>query len=404
MNSNFGRNSLFRENIITSILDRDFYEMNMGQCVYHQFPYVEEVEFALNVRSKVDLRPYRVEIMEEIEKIDMLGYTEDQIMWLSKIKWLTKDYLEHLRMFRLQSRFISVGEKDGQLSLRIKGPFTNTTDFDNIILAIISEVYNRNVYPNAKYEDVRKPLFEKIAYIKEMHKQHDLTGFAFSDFGTRRRFSYEAQYVMVDTFRKELPEFFVGTSNMALAKEMGLTPIGTMAHKIFMLAQQMDVQLRNFQKFTLEAWVKEFRGLLGHALTDTIGMDAFIKDFDLYFAKLFDGLRHDSGDEFIFGEKAIAMYNNLRIDPMSKTLTYSNRLDFPKAIAIFLHFRNQINTRFGIGTHLSNDVVGTKPIDMVIKLVSVNGRPVAKISDDPGKNMCEDAQYVQTLRTTFNVQ
>lgn len=400
----FGRNSLFRDQVITNILDRDFYKVNMGQCIYHQFPYVEEVEYALNVRSDIDLRPYRVEIMEEIEKIDMLGYTEDQIMWLSQSPWLTKDYLEHLRMFRLQSRFISLGEKNNQLSLRLKGPVVNTTDFETILMSIIAEVYNRNVYPNAKYEDVRKPLYEKIAYLRKMHEQHDLTGFVITDFGTRRRFSYETQYVVVDTLRKELPEFFVGTSNMALAKEMGLTPIGTMAHEIFMLAQQMDVQLRNFQKFTLEAWVKEFRGMLGHALTDTIGMDAFIRDFDLYFAKLFDGLRHDSGDPFIFGEKAINMYNHLRIAPMTKQLTYSNRLDFPKAIELFLHFRNRIQTRYGIGTYLSNDVVGTKPIDMVIKLVSVNGRPVAKISDDPGKGMCEDAQFVQTLRHTFNVQ
>lgn len=397
------RNSLFREDVITSLLDNDFYKVNMGQCIMHQYPYIEDAHYRLKIRSQIDLRPYRVEIMREIEKMDGRRYTSDQIEFLSKKPWYTKDYLEHLRSWQYQTRFVSVGEEDGQLCIDARGPIMHVKDFEIPVLAIVSEVANRNLFPNAKYEDVRKPLYEKIAYLRKMHKEHDLTGLQFSDFSTRRRFSYEAQFVVVETLQKEVPEFFAGTSNMHLAKEFGINTIGTMAHEIFMLAQQIDVQLRNSQKFTLEAWVKEFRGQLGYALTDVIGMDAFIKDFDLYFAKLFDGLRHDSGDPFVFGDKAIQMYKNLKIDPITKQLTFSNSLNFVKMIELFLHFRHQIRTNYGLGKFLGNDVAGTSQFDSVMKLVSVNGKPVAKISDDPGKGMCKDAEFVQYLRKEFNV-
>ncbi len=397
------RNTLFRENLNFSALDNDFYKMNMWQCFMHQYPYIEEAEYKFVVRSDIDLRPYRNEIQSELQKIDGLRFTDDQIEWLKKTPWYTKDFIEWVRMWSYQNRFLNIGEQNGQLSIIARGPLMHVHNFEMPVLSTVAEVYNRANYANKQYEDVRKPLFKKIEWLKAQHAEHDLTGLTIADFGTRRRFSYEAQYTVVDMLKDMLPEFFIGTSNMHLAKELGLMPIGTMAHEIFMLSQQVGVQLVTSQKHMLECWVREFRGKLGYALTDVIGMDAFVKDFDLYFAKLFDGLRHDSGCPFEFGEKAITMYNNLGVDPNSKTLIFSDGLNFEKMVEVFLHFKGRIKTSFGIGTFLSNDVEGVEPLSMVMKLVKVNGNPVAKISDSPGKNLCEDQQFVDYLKKVYEV-
>ena len=397
------RNSLFREHLNFSALDNDFYKMNMWQCFMHQYPYIEEAEYKFVVRSDIDLRPYRAEIQNELAKIDGLRFTQDQVAWLEKTPWYTKDFIEWVRMWSYQNRFLHISEEDGQLAIRARGPLMHIHNFEMPVLSTVAEVYNRHNFPDKSYEDVRKPLFEKIKWLKEQHEKHDLTGLTIADFGTRRRFSYEAHFTVVEMLKSMLPDFFIGTSNMHLAKEHGLKPIGTMAHEIFMLSQQVGVQLIDAQKHTLESWVNEFRGELGYALTDVIGMDAFVKDFDLYFAKLFDGLRHDSGDPIEFGEKAIKMYEALGIDPKTKTLIYSDGLNFEKMVDLFLHFKGRINTSFGIGTFLSNDVEGVKPLSMVMKLVKVNGKPVAKISDSPGKTLCEDQQFVDYLKKVYDV-
>lgn len=394
---------LFKERLNFSALDNDFYKMNMWQCFMHQYPYIEEAEYRFVVRSDVDLRPYRSEIQAELANIDGLRFTQDQINWLQRFPWYTKDFIEWLRMWSFQSRFLLIEEKDQQLAIRAKGPLMHVHNFEMPVLSTVAEVYNRNNYPDKTYEDVRRPLFEKIQWLKQQHQEHDLTGLSIAEFGTRRRFSYEAHYAVVDLLNKALPEFFIGTSNMHIARELGVTPIGTMAHEIFMLSQQVGVQLVNAQRHTLQCWVNEFRGQLGIALTDVIGMDAFVRDFDLYFAKLFDGLRHDSGCPFEFGEKAIAMYEGLGIDPSTKTLIFSDGLDFEKMVEVFLYFKGRIQTSYGIGTFLSNDVTDVTPLNMVMKLVQVNGNPVAKLSDSPGKNLCDDQAFVNYLKRVYKV-
>lgn len=369
----------------------------------HQFPYVEEAEYKFVLRSDTDLLPLMGEIREELDKLDGLKFTDDQVNWLQKTPWYTKDFIEWARMWSFQKRFLFVGQESNQLSIVARGPLMHVHNFEMPVLATVSEVYNRNHYPNKSYEDVRRPLFGKIEWLKVQHEKHDLSGLSIADFGTRRRFSYEAQLTVVSMLNNMLPEFFIGTSNMHIAKELGVNPIGTMAHEIFMLSQQVGVQLANSQKHTLECWVKEFRGRLGYALTDVIGMDAFVRDFDLYFAKLFDGLRHDSGCPFVFGEKAIKMYQDLGIDPTTKTLIFSDGIDFETMVEVFLRFRGRIKTSFGIGTFLSNDVDGVEPLNMVMKLVKVNGRPVAKISDSKGKNLCDDQNFVNYLKDVYKV-
>ena len=207
---------------------------------------------------------------------------------------------------------------------------------------------------------------------------------------------------MVETLYEAEPKIVSGTSNVYLAKKLGMTPIGTMAHEFMQAFQALDVRLRDSQKAALEAWVHEYRGDLGIALTDVVGMDAFLRDFDLYFAKLFDGLRHDSGDPYIWGDKAIAHYKKLKIDPRTKILTFSDGLDLNKAWDLHQYFKGQIRTSFGIGTNLTNDM-GITPINIVLKLVECNGQPVAKLSDSPGKTMINNDTYLAYLRQVFEV-
>ena len=207
---------------------------------------------------------------------------------------------------------------------------------------------------------------------------------------------------MVGTLAGELPQYFRGTSNVYLAMQHGLTPIGTMAHEWLQMFQGLPVQLRYAQKQALEDWAAEYRGDLGIALTDVIGMDAFLRDFDLYLAKLFDGLRHDSGDPFAWGGKALAHYRRLRIDPHAKRLVFSDALDFERAVALYERFGDEVQTGYGIGTWLTNDV-GLKPLNIVMKLMSVNGQPVAKISDAPGKTLCRDLVFLRYLAQVYEV-
>ena len=190
---------------------------------------------------------------------------------------------------------------------------------------------------------------------------------------------------------------------MYLAWQLHLVPIGTMAHEFLQSFQALGVRLRDFQKAALEAWVQEYRGDLGVALTDVISMDAFLADFDLYFAKLFDGLRHDSGDPYVWGDKAIAHYETLRIDPSTKMLTFSDGLDIDKVLSLYHYFSHKIPVAFGVGTNLTNDM-GLEALQIVIKMTHCNGQSVAKLSDAAGKTMCTDDTFLAYLRQVFQVE
>jgi nicotinate phosphoribosyltransferase len=231
--------------------------------------------------------------------------------------------------------------------------------------------------------------------------------FELFDFGLRRRYSGAWQREVVQTFATQTPQWFKGTSNVLLARDLNLVPIGTMAHEYLQTYQALGVRLRDFQKAALEDWVQEYRGDLGIALTDTVGMDAFLADFDLYFAKLFDGLRHDSGDPVAWGEKALAHYTRLRIDAHTKRLVFSDGLDLERALMLYRHFGDRTQLGFGIGTNLTNDMGDApemRPLNIVMKLVRANGQPVAKLSDTPGKTLCDDETYLAYLRQVFNVK
>ena len=233
-----------------------------------------------------------------------------------------------------------------------------------------------------------------------IHRQEIYLG-SFSEFGLRRRLSAEAQELAV----KELIEAtrltsstFVGTSNVYLAKKFGIKPVGTMAHEYIMCVGQGNIRhdVTSSNWYALKAWIDEYSVLNGIALTDTITTDVFLRDFQLTYATMFSGVRHDSGDPYEWGEKMIKHYESLGIDPKTKTLLFSDSLDFDKASDLFYYFHNRANVAFGIGTYIANDT-NVQALNIVMKTTECNGGPVAKISDTPGKGMCKDAEYVEYL-------
>ena len=309
------------------------------------------------------------------------------------------NFIEFLRIFKLNTKFIQLQADGENISLRFDGPLLHVSLFEIYALSIISELHTILNCDGFDLSEARDKLTSKIDLLRD---QKQLNDFNFMDFGTRRRASKAWQQEVLTTLKTQLPDIFVGTSNVHFARMLDLPVLGTMAHEWFQTWQAVT-RLAEAQKAALEGWVREYRGRLGIALTDCYSMDSFIRDFsDPYFGKLYDGLRHDSGDPIEWGEKAITLYQYMEIDPMSKTLVFSDGLDFPSMLEIWAHFKGRIKTSFGIGTNLMNDV-GNTPLNIVIKMVTVNGKPVAKISDEPGKSMCEDLGYLQYLASQYGI-
>jgi len=395
--------SVFGPRIIQNLLDTDFYKITMMQAVLHNYPNAE-VEWEFRCRNGEDLSPYLAEIRYQIEQLAEVTVTHDQLAYLEKIPFLKPDFIRFLSLFRFNLRYVQVGlDAAGQLAIRVRGPWLHVILYEIPLLAIISEVRNRYRYRETVIDQVGERLYQKLDWLKAEATADELAGFQLADFGTRRRFSYRVQEEVVHILKHDFPGRFVGTSNVHLAREFELKPLGTMAHEWFMAHQQLGPRLVDSQAAALECWVREYRGLLGIALTDCITMDAFLGDFDLYFAKLFDGLRHDSGDPLAWAEKAIAHYERLGIDPKSKTLIFSDGLDLAKALGLYRALHERINVSFGIGTRLTCDIPGVEPMNMVIKMTDCNGAPVAKISDSPGKTQCRDENFVAYLKHVFEL-
>ncbi|NKI36301.1 nicotinate phosphoribosyltransferase [Wenzhouxiangella sp. XN79A] len=385
--------------IIESLLDTDIYKYSMMQAVLHQFPGAE-VEYTFKCRTEgVDLRPLKKELEREIEHLCSLTLDPDELNFLASQRYFKRDFIEFLRLFHLQSRFVEVGEADGQLSLMIKGPWLHTILFEVPLLAIVSELYTRHAHPDLDFGEARDRLTTKIDQVRALDRPDD---FVFADFGTRRRFSRDWHDEVVKSLADALPNSLRGTSNVRLARELGLVPIGTMAHEFIQAAQALGPRLAETQRFAFEVWAREYRGDLGIALSDTYSLDAFLRDFDMYFCKLFDGARQDSGDPFAWGEAMIEHYENNRVDPKTRNLIFSDSLDIPKAAEIWHRFRDRINVSFGIGTNLTHDT-GTDPINIVIKMTRCNGQPVVKLSDSPGKVISTDQHYLAWVRQAFDV-
>jgi nicotinate phosphoribosyltransferase len=385
--------------IIQSLLDTDLYKFTMMQVVWSQFPQTH-VEYAFKCRSaNVDLRPFAAEIQDAINAMCTLRFTEEEIAYLRTIRFLKPAFIDALRGFSLDPTTIEIEiETEGEFSLRIRGSWLQTILWEVPLLSLINEIYFSHTHPNAPeiHAEGRERLLAKCATISNAD-----TPLRIMEFGTRRRYSRSWQREVMGTLLAQCPTQMLGTSNIALAREFGVRPLGTMAHE-FLQAGQAFAPVPDAQKFALESWMQEYRGDLGIALSDIFGMDAFLKDFDLLFSKAFDGARHDSGDPFVWGEKLIAHYEKFGIDPKTKTAVFSDGLDLEKAIALSRQFDSRIRTIFGIGTHLTNDF-DFPALQIVIKMVRCNNRPVVKLSDSPGKTMSEDPAYLAYVRSVFGV-
>jgi nicotinate phosphoribosyltransferase len=394
--------SAFSDRCVQNLLDTDFYKLTMMQAVLHNYPNAE-VEWEFRCRNSEDLRPYLAEIRYQIEQLPELSVTPDQLGFLERIPFLRPDFIRFLSLFRFNLRYIHVGEEGGEMVIRLRGPWLHVILFEVPVLAIVSEVRNRIRYGQVSLDQVRERLYAKLEWLKSEASPDELAGFQLADFGTRRRFSYRVQEEVFNVLRHDFPGRLIGTSNVHLAREFQVKPIGTMAHEWLMAHQQLGPRLIDSQKAALDCWVREYRGQLGIALTDCITMDAFLRDFDLYFAKLFDGLRHDSGDPLRWAEKAIAHYEALGIDPRSKTLVFSDGLTLPKALDLYRALHERIQVSFGVGTNLTCDIPGVEPMNIVLKMTACNDHAVAKISDTPGKTQCRDENFVAYLKHVFQV-
>ena len=396
--------------IITSLLDTDLYKFTMMQVVLHQFPGAE-VEYRFKCRNAANLAPYVSEIREEIRGLCSLRFQDAELAYLKAMRFIKPDFIDFLGIFKLNEKYVTVTAlPTGEIDVSIKGPWLHTILFEIPVLSIINEVYFRNTQKQPDLLEGRTRLSTKIAQLQT----DGLQDLKIADYGTRRRFGKSWHEEVLRALASKLKTAsgqsrnagvlgqFAGTSNVLFAMKLGLTPLGTMAHEYLQACQALGPRLRDSQVFGFESWAKEYRGDLGIALSDVYGMSAFLRDFDMYFCKLFDGARHDSGDPFEWGERMLAHYLKNRVDPKTKTLIFSDGLTVPSTIELYKQFKGRCQLAFGIGTNLTNDL-GYEPLQIVIKMICCNGQPVAKLSDTPSKNMCDDEKYLAYLRQVFDI-
>ena len=389
--------------IITSLLETDLYKFSMGQVIYHQFSnYKTTWTFKCRNKDVFFTEEMVDEIREQIASYCTLKFKEEELSYLNNIKWIKGSYIDFLRLWQPRfEEFEITSDADCGLSIETTGTWLNTSMYEIPTLAIVNEVYFRMAY---KYDELmtsfEKRLNKKINCLED--GKYCLSNF--SEFGLRRRLSAEAQEMAVcrlaDKFNNHnYLSSFVGTSNVYLAKKYNLTPVGTMAHEYIMCVGQGNHKHNPAYSnwYALDAWVKEYSVLNGTALTDTITTDCFLRDFQLTYATLFSGVRHDSGNPFEWGDKMLAHYDSLGIDASTKTLLFSDSLDFEKADKLYNYFNDRAKVAFGIGTYLSNDT-DVAPLNIVMKTTKCNGQDVAKISDTPGKGLCKNPKYVEYLQ------
>ena len=381
--------------IIESLLDTDLYKFNMDQVIFHKHTDLTgEYYFKCRNEGVVFTREMFEEINEQIDHLCTLTFRKEELDYLRSIRFIKGDYVEFLRLWHPIRDYVETSlSEDGKLSIIVRGPLFSAMQFEIFLLEIVNEVYFRMKYDyNVLLASARERLDAKIAAFRSGKYT-----FRFAEFGCRRRLSREWEDEAVRRLAEET-ENMVGTSNVFLAWKYHLTPIGTYAHEYVQMYQGIDeIPLAYTNHYALTDWYNEYKGDNGTALTDTVTTDLFLLDFNRAMVNNFTGVRHDSGDPVEWGEKMIAHYRKYGVDPKTKLLLFSDSLDFDRAQALYDHFKDRTKVSFGIGTFVSNDTL-EKALNIVIKLQTVNGRAVAKISDAPGKAMCRDPEYLEYLK------
>ena len=383
------------EPIVTSLLDTDLYKFNMDQVIFHKHTNLSgEYDFRCRNEGVVFTPEMLEEINAQIDHLCSLRFSREELDYLRSIRFIKNDYVEFLRLWRPIREYVTTGlNGQGELSIVVRGPLFSAMQFEIYLLEIVNEVYFRLRYD---YAVLRASAEEKLNR-KIRDFQSGKYTFSFAEFGSRRRLSREWEDEVVRRFSAETGNC-VGTSNVYLAMKYGLKPIGTYAHEFVQMYQGIDsIPLAYTNHYAMEDWYDEYRGDNGTALTDTVTTDLFLLDFNRAMVNNYTGVRHDSGDPFEWGEKMIAHYKKYGVDPRTKLLLFSDGLDFDRAQQLYDYFKERVKVSFGIGTFCSNDTC-EEPLNIVIKLQTVNGRPVAKVSDTPGKAMCRDREYLEYLK------
>ena len=383
------------EPIVVSLLDTDLYKFNMDQVIFHKHTDLcGQYFFKCRNKGVVFTQEMADEINAQVDHLCSLRFKKEELEYLRSIRFIKSDYVEFLRLWHPIRDYVTVKLLDsGELSVAVDGPLFSAMQFEIYLLEIINEVYFRMKYD---YETLRASAEERLNAKIKAFNEGKYT-FKFAEFGCRRRLSREWEDVVVRRFCAETKNC-VGTSNVYLAMKYNVTPIGTYAHEFVQMYQGIDsIPLSYTNHYAMQDWYNEYKGDNGTALTDTITTDLFLLDFDRSMVNNYTGVRHDSGDPYEWGEKIIAHYKKYGVDPRSKLLLFSDSLDFDRAQELYDHFRDKAKVSFGIGTFVTNDTCA-EPLNIVIKLQYVNGRPVAKISDCPGKAMCQDAAYLDYLK------
>lgn len=383
-----------KEYIVNSLLDTDFYKLTMGQFMFLLDPDKKgEYDFLCRNKDVKFTQEMVEEIREELAHLCTLRFTREELDYLRTIPFLKEEYITFLKYYQPDRDCVDISLKDdGQLKILVHGTLYEATYFEIYLLEIVNEVYFRNKYnPNMLYEDAVKRLDRKVAEFASGKYT-----FNFAEFGCRRRLSREFQVYAYTQLLKT--GHCVGTSNVRLAMDTKTTPIGTYAHELVQMHQGIPgIEPAYTNKLMMDKWFNLYNGNVGTALTDTLTTDIFLRDLDKKNAILYTGFRHDSGNPIEWGEKMIKKLKELGIDPKTKTLLFSDSLDFDKAQQLYDHFKDKAKVSFGIGTFITNDTFAPA-LNIVLKLQSVNGRNVAKLSDNPSKAMCRSADYVDYLR------
>ena len=385
--------------IIISLLDTDLYKFNMKQVIFHKHTDLcGEYYFKCRNEDVVFTGEMVEEINCQLDHLCSLKFQKDELDYLRSIRFIKNDFVEYLRLWRPLRDYVDVSlEENGKLSIVVKGPLFSAMLFEIYLLEIVNEVYFRLKYD---YDELRKSAEERLdAKIKSFND--GTYTFKFAEFGCRRRLSREWEDVVVKRFIKETNNC-VGTSNVYLAKKYAITPVGTFAHEFVQMYQGIDwIPLAYTNQYAMNDWYDEYKGDNGTALTDTLTTDLFLLDFNRAMANNYSGVRHDSGDPYEWGNKMIEHYKKYRIDPKYKQLLFSDNLNFDRAQQLYDYFKDKVKVDFGIGTFCTNDTC-VEPLNIVIKLQYVNGRPVAKLSDNPSKSMCRDGDYLEYLKRSVD--
>ena len=381
--------------VIQTILDTDLYKFTTSYAYIKLFPYAMGT-FSFKDRDGTEYSgAFLTALKDEIRNLSLVTLRNEELEYMfSHCRFLPRVYWEWLSSFRFDPKCVEVWlDEQCHLHLEVTDYLYKVTLYEVPLLAIVSEIRNRFLNRVPDKAEILKRLEGKIL----LSNEHAMP---FSEFGTRRRFSFEVQDWVVGRL-KESASYCTGTSNCYLAMKYDLRPMGTHPHEWFMFhGAQFGYKHANYM--ALENWVNVYDGDLGTALSDTYTSESFLSNFSRKQAKLFDGVRCDSGNEFEFVDSLIERYRELGIDPTAKTIIFSNALDFSKALHLFDYCRGKIRCSFGIGTNLTNDT-GFRPSNIVMKLsrckmtAAQEWRECVKLSDDMGKHMGSNAEVEACL-------